>query len=138
MFERLSRPKDNDSVTVELCYNESMKPGKYNIVCPQGSTLVLPMDYSTSGTLTNLSAYTARMQVRETHESETATLTLTTENGGIVLSGTSPNIRIKVSASLTTPLKAKTYVYDLELVDTIADPYRIMEGDFIVTREVTR
>jgi len=134
----VSRPKDNDSVTVELCYNESMKPGKYNIVCPQGSTLVLPMDYSTSGTLTNLSAYTARMQVRETHESATVILSLTTENGGIVLAGTSPNIRLKVSATLTSPIKAKTYVYDLEIVDTLSEPYRIMEGDFIVTPEVTR
>lgn len=115
-----------------------MKPGKYNILCPQGSTVVIPMEYSVNDALVNLSTWTARMQVRTSHTATTTVLNLTTENGGIILSATSPNIKIKIDSDASTPLKAKTYVYDFELVDTLGEPYRIMEGDFKVTPEVTR
>jgi hypothetical protein len=114
-----------------------MTPGKYNIVCPQGSTFSQEFTYSINDVLVNLTGYTARMQVREKHTSTTAQLTLTTENGGIVLGGTLGTFTVNISSSNTAGLFAKDYVYDLELVSS-GTVTRIIEGKFIVTPEVTK
>ena len=42
-----------------------MVPGKYNIVCPQGSTLVQELTYSVNNVAVDLAGYSAAMQVRE-------------------------------------------------------------------------
>ena len=62
-----------------------MIPGKYNMVCPQGSTFNKQLTYSINDVAVNLTGYTSRMQVREKHTSTTSQLALNTENGGIVL-----------------------------------------------------
>jgi len=115
-----------------------MVPGKYNIVCPQGTTLMQQLTYSENGTPVNLFGYTARMQVREITKSANVMLSLTTENGGIVLGGSAGTINLIASAAATTAMYAKEYVYDIELVSASGTVYRIIEGKFIVTPEVTR
>jgi hypothetical protein len=114
-----------------------MIPGKYNIVCPQGSTYDQQFTYSINDVPVDLTATTARMQVREKHTSTTKTLDLTTENGRIVLGGLLGTITINVPASMTAALVAKDYVYDLELV-TPSTVTRLFEGKFLVTAEVTK
>ena len=114
-----------------------MTPGKYNIVCPQGSTFNQEFTYSINDVLVDLTGYTAKMQVREKHTSTTAQLTLTTENGGISLGGALGTFTVNISASDTSALFAKDYVYDLELISS-GTVTRIIEGKFIVTPEVTK
>lgn len=114
-----------------------MIPGKYNMVCPQGSTFNKMLTYSIDGTPVNLTGYTARMQVREKYTSTSAQVTITTENSGIVLDAPMGEIQLNVSASATAALAAKEYVYDLELVNN-GVVTRIIEGKFIVTPEVTK
>ena len=115
-----------------------MTPGKYNIVCPQGSTLSQELTYSINAINVDLTGYTARMQVREKHTSTSTVLSATTENGGIVLGGEEGTITIVASSSTTTALVAKEYVYDLELISSGGQVTRLIEGKFIVTPEVTR
>jgi hypothetical protein len=114
-----------------------MIPGKYNMVCPQGSTFNKQLTYSINDVPVNLTGYTARMQVREKHTSTTAQLALNTENGGVILGGSLGTITININASSTSALVAKDYVYDLEIVSA-GTVTRIIEGKFIVTPEVTR
>jgi hypothetical protein len=114
-----------------------MIPGKYNIVCPQGSTYDQQFTYSINDVPVNLTTYTARMQVREKHTSTTKTLDLTTENGRIVLGGAAGTITVNVPAASTAALVAKDYVYDLELVSG-SIVTRLFEGKFLVTAEVTK
>jgi hypothetical protein len=113
-------------------------PGKYNIVCPKGSTLLKTFTYSINDTPVNLAGYTSRMQVREKYESTVAIESLTTSNGGISLTASAGAINIYISASATSGYIAKDYVYDLELVSSSNIVTRIIEGKFIVTPEVTR
>lgn len=115
-----------------------MVPGKYNIVCPQGSTLDQQLTYSIDDIDVNLTGYSARMQVREKHTSATASVNLTNTNGGIVLGGALGTINIVVSAAQSSELVAKEYVYDLELVSSSGTVTRLIEGKFIVTPEVTK
>lgn len=114
-----------------------MIPGKYNMVCPQGSTFNKMLTYSIDGTPVHLDGYTARMQVREKYTSTSAQVTLTTENDGIILEGLLGEITLNISASATSALAAKDYVYDLELVNN-GVVTRLIEGKFIVTPEVTK
>ena len=115
-----------------------MTPGKYNMVCPQGSTFNQELTYTINAANVNLSGYTARMQIREKHTSTTSLLDLTTENGGIMLGGSSGTISINIAASTTTGFIPKEYVYDLELISSGGVVTRLIEGKFIVTPEVTR
>ena len=115
-----------------------MIPGKYNMVCPQGSTFNQELTYSINAVNVNLSGYTARMQIREKHTSTSPLLTLTTENGGIALGGSAGTVSINISASTTTGFSPKEYVYDFELISSGGTVTRLIEGKFIVTPEVTR
>lgn len=115
-----------------------MTPGKYNMVCPQGSSFSQELTYSINSVNVNLTGYTAHMQVREKHTSTTAVLSLNTSNSGITLGGAAGTITISISHNHTAELSPKEYVYDLELVSPSSLVTRIIEGKFIVTPEVTR
>ncbi len=113
-----------------------MPAGNYNIVCDQGSTLTRVLTWKNSnGTAVDLTNYTARMQVRTNYASNTALLSLTTENGGITLGGVAGTITLVATATATAALAADTY--DLEMI-TGANVTRLVEGTFEVTPEVTR
>lgn len=114
-----------------------MLPGKYNMVCPQGATFSKQLTYTIDSIPVDLTTYTARMQVREKYTSKTAIVNLTTENGGIVLGGTLGTIDLYIADEVTQLFIAKEYVYDLELVSA-TEVYRLIQGKFIVTPEVTR
>lgn len=115
-----------------------MIPGKYNIICPQGTTVFEQWTYEVNNLPVDLFGYTARMQVRESYKSTAKILDLTTANGGVVLGGAAGTVNIIVAATVTATLFAKEYVYDLELISPSNMVYRLMEGKFIVTSEVTR
>jgi hypothetical protein len=115
-----------------------MAAGKYNIVIEQGATFSLPLTWKTSsGVLFNLTGYTARMQVRQHNEATSPLLTLTTENGGIVLGGAAGTIIVTIAATVTAGLPSGEARYDLELVNG-AIVTRLIEGRATISREITR
>lgn len=114
-----------------------MLPGKYNMVCPQGTTFSKQLTYTIDCQPVDLTTYTARMQVREKYTSKTAIVNLTTENGGITIEGEAGKINLYITDEVTQLFIAKEYVYDLELVSS-SEVYRLIQGKFIVTAEVTR
>lgn len=124
-----------------------MPAGDYNFTVGQGETWNPTLTLTDSaGALVNLTGYTARLTIRETYASESALISLTTENGGITLGGAAGTIALLATATQTAALvvpdspgtpPSKRLVYDLELV-TGAVVRRYLQGAFIVTREVTR
>lgn len=114
-----------------------MKPGKYNFVCPQGSTFSQQMTWTIDQEPVDLTTYTARMQVREKYNSPSTIISLTTENGGITLGGEEGTIDLLVNSSTTQTIVAKDYLYDIELISSSVVT-RLLEGKFIVTPEVTK
>lgn len=113
-----------------------MVPGKYNILCPQGSTFNLTMNYFVDDAPVDLTTYTAKMQVRESHSSENVVTELSTDNDLITLSDLGV-ITLTIPDETTANFVPKEYVYDIELMvsGTVS---RIIEGKFVVTPEVTR
>lgn len=113
-----------------------MTPGKYNMICAQGATFSKRLTWTISDVPVDLTGYTARMQARVNYGSSCSPIfTITTENGGITLDDEG-NIDLLIDADETEAFVAKEYLYDLEL-DSGSEVYRIVEGKFIVTPEVT-
>jgi len=82
----------------------------------------------------NLTGYTPRMQVRETHDSTSILLTVTCSvanaSGGI--------IRLQATATTTASIEEGIYVYDLEIESSTGVVTRLLQGNVTVTPEVTR
>ena len=113
--------------------------GIYNIIADQGATFTRQLTWNDSaGSPVNLTGYTARMDVRSSIDAAgAAALSLTTENGRIVLGGSAGTINLSAEATATGAMVAGGYVYDLEVVSgsTIT---RIIQGSFTLRGEVTR
>ena len=114
-----------------------MIPGKYNMVCPQGSTFVQELTYSVNDAPVDLTGYSVAMQVREKHSSATTIVSVSSPSSGIEILG-GGMIRVTILASVTADFLPKEYVYDIELTSPSGVVNRILEGKFIVTPEVTR
>ena len=143
-----------------------MAAGNYDIFVEQGTKFTLYMNYKNSGgTSIDLEGYTAEMQVRRSAENTKTILQVdgygvtgggstgewTSGNtfqgvvgtGGInVNTGTGPGvltggIYVNVDAVTTTNIPTGNHVYDLQLVQG-ATVDRILQGRFVVDREVTR
>lgn len=114
-----------------------MSAGQHNFIIEQGTTFNPVLTWKdSSGTPIDLSGYTARMQLREYLESSTVVAELSTENGGIALGGVAGTITLFISATNTANL-TESGVYDLEMVQG-AVVTRLLEGAFILSKEVTR
>jgi hypothetical protein len=107
------------------------------ITCQQGSTFTRRLVYKINKEVVNLTGYTARMQVRESHSSPTFIVELTVGNG-ITITGATGQISITITAGATATIQPGTYVYDIELVAPNTTVQRLLEGKFVVTPEVTR
>lgn len=85
----------------------------------------------------DITGYTARMQIRLKKESPSTIASLTTENGGVTITGASGIIAVTISASDTAAMDFKTAFYDLELING-STVTRLLEGEVELDKEVTR
>lgn len=109
----------------------------FNLVIKKGSTFKKNITYTDSaGTAINLTGYTARMMVRQSFQSEVIH-TLTTENGGITITGVTGEIDLLITATDTDAFNPIIGVYDLEIISG-AEVDRIMQGQVYITENVTR
>jgi hypothetical protein len=114
-------------------------PGKLDLVAYQGASFDYTLTWLAGGTPVDLTAYTARMQVRESYDSATTVLSLTSGTG-ITLGGTAGTIYLEASASTTAGFDGtpnKQFIYDLEL-ESAGVVTRLVEGTFTINPEVTR
>lgn len=114
-------------------------PFKLKPVIYQGATFDDVLTWKSAGVPVDLTGCTARMQVREQIDSPSVLLSLTTENGGIVLGGTSGTVSIHMSAVDTAAITWTAGVFDLEII--FADGVtvrRLLSGSISVSPEVTR
>lgn len=127
-----------------------MRAGTYNFTCEQGSTFSRLIELEQPDLVADptgqtfavfdLNGYTARMQVRRTIDSSTAMVTLTTENGRIIINqtpGSINHINIYMADELTATLQSSG-VYDIEIINNGGEVSRILQGIFTVSPEVTR
>lgn len=131
-----------------------MIAGIYNITIEQGSTFgrLISVEQpdlvaDPSGSIFEnfeLAGFTARMHIRRTIDSETPMITLTTENGRIVINpnivGT-PTRNNEIALSITaadTAAILSSGVYDLEIISAGGTVSKVIRGDVTLIPEVTR
>jgi len=109
--------------------------------CEQGASFRRKLTLKTDdGDRVDLTGYLARMQVRSSLEATAVIVELTSANGRIEIDGADGEILLKLTAAETAALPSGAYLYDLELVSS-SDPddvQRLIEGRFVVSRNVTR
>lgn len=88
----------------------------------------------------DLTGCSARAQIRENYSSTAPLVSLTTENGGIVLGGVEGSIALYLSATATAALPGldKMAYWDLEIVWVNGDVTRLFQGRVTISKEVTR
>jgi FlaG/FlaF family flagellin (archaellin) len=115
-----------------------MQPGSLDFLIPKGSTFSRILTWKVSGSPVNLTNYTARMQARTSAISGTAVIDMTTANSKITLGGTAGTITLNLSAAETAAITQTSLAYDLELVSAGGVVTRLVEGQIVLTPEVTR
>jgi hypothetical protein len=77
----------------------------YDITCYQGATLLIPMTWSANGSAVDLRTYSAKLQVRKTHNSPITVLECSTgADARIALGGMAGTITITVASTDTANL----------------------------------
>jgi len=115
-----------------------MAAGTLDFTIEQGATFNLLLTWKIDTVLVNLTGYTARLSARVDVEDTEVILSLTTSNSGITLGGAAGTISLDQTATQTTILPAGTYVYDLELIAPNATVTRLVQGELLISPEVTR
>ena len=111
-----------------------MSAGIYNFTLEQGTTFSKVITVKQDGSALNLSGYSARSQLRATHDASTIALTLT----ATVSDASNGKITISATAAATAGVEEGIYVYDLEMESGGGVVTRLIEGKVTVTPEVTR
>ena len=78
------------------------------------------------------------MQLRVSYTAPEVIVELTTQNGRIVITPLTGVLTLLLSATTTAALIAKTYVYDLEIVSASGFVTRMIQGEAVISPEVTR
>jgi hypothetical protein len=115
-----------------------MAADTYNTVIDQGADWYLSVVYEApNGTPINITGFTAALQLRTSPLARTAALTLTTQNGGISITGATGTVSIHATAAQTMALVPQRYSYDLELYNG-SIVTRLIQGTIQVSAETTR
>ena len=80
---------------------------KYNFTAGQGETFDRTVTWTIDDVAVNLTGYTARLQIRKTHKSTSAVVSLT-QASGLTLGGSAGTIQIVISATATAALTDRT------------------------------
>ena len=115
-----------------------MTAGRWDFILEQGATFQVTLTYKDSNdTAIDLTSYTARMKIKESHAESASLVELTTANGGITLGGVAGTIALLISDTDTTALDFDNGVHDLEIVSGSGIVTRIVEGNVVFSKEVT-
>ncbi len=117
-----------------------MSAGTYNTIIDQGADWFLNIVYENpNGTPINITNYSAALQVRTSPLAKTSVLTLTTQNGGLVITGALGKIAAHATAAQTSTITNGKYAYDLEITAPISNVVtRLIQGTIQVSPQVTR
>jgi hypothetical protein len=119
-----------------------MPAAKLNLVIEQGATFVHQLQLRDGpdiySPIKDLTGYTARIQLRSDINSPDVILELTTENGRISISPLEGKIQLRLGAAETSALEFAKAVYDMEVSSPLGIVTRVVQGNFSLSRQVTR
>jgi len=104
-----------------------------NLTVDQGSDFSVEIGVVNDAGAIDISNYTYRGQIRKTYSSSTAVDFYTSTDNPAA-----GQLDVSLSSVQTAAMKAGRYVYDVEIVDSIGNVTRVVEGQLEVTPRVTR
>lgn len=113
-----------------------MAAHKVNLDVDQGATFDKLWAWKLDGQPVNLTGCTAWAQSRPDVHSSTVLLSMTTENGRIILGGSAGTVKILIADEDTASLRTGTY--DLFVGFPAGNSVCLMAGNITVTPRVTR
>lgn len=114
-----------------------MPAGKYNFTCEQGAQFSKRLTVTNARGPVDFSGFSAEMHVRTRIGNTNYTVNLSTANGRIVLGGAAGTIDLTIP-SVDTATIPRSGVYDIEITDLGGEVHRLLQGQFVLDREVTR
>lgn len=116
-----------------------MAAGILDFTIEQGATFNLLLTWEIDGVPVNITNWTARLQARvDVEETETILSLTSAAGGGITLGGAAGTISLDRTATQTALLPAGGYIYDLELISAAGAVTRLIQGEVVISPEVTR
>ena len=129
-------------MTAATTSNITIDPTTGDLSADQGTTLVWNYTLKLSGTPIDLTGWSCHMEVRETYDSVTKLLDLSTTNGKIANGLTTGTFTLTVLPADTKAVHVKgdslDAVFDVEATDPSGFVWKIAGGNFTLNREVTR
>jgi len=86
----------------------------------------------------DLTGFTAKMQIRETVDSDTVIIELTHLNGGIIIDVIRSTITVSMTSAQTGLFTFPTAVYSMELTDPSGNVNTFIQGNLTLIPEITR
>lgn len=114
-----------------------MAAGKYKIFIEQGATYQLFFTLFNDDDVWDLTDYSARIQARASIESAEPIFEASTDDI-IVLGGNEGTFDMVIAAEDTSDLPDGHFIYDLEIESPGGQVWRVLQGNFIVSPEVSR
>jgi hypothetical protein len=113
---------------------------EYDTSINQGADWYINFVYqdTTTNTPINITGYTAALQLRSLPSDTTTALSLTSPAGGIVITGSTGTIAVHATAAQTGSIVAGYYYYDLEITSPANIVTRLVQGQILVSAQVTR
>jgi hypothetical protein len=110
----------------------------YNTTIDQGADWYLTVTYEDpNGTAINITNYTAALQIRSLPSDPTTVLSLST-GSGITITGATGTVEVHATAAQTGAIDEGNYYYDLEITAPTGVVTRLVQGQVVVSAEVTR
>jgi hypothetical protein len=105
-----------------------------NLVIDQGTTFSSIISLTNQdGTAMNLTGYIVKSQFRKSYQSSSAT-----DFQASIYDAIAGKIRLQLSPSASSAVRAGRYLYDIELTTPSGEKSRALEGLVIITPEITR
>ncbi len=113
---------------------------EYDTSINQGADWYINFVYqdTTTSTPINITGYSAALQLRSLPSDTTAALSLTSPSGGITITGAQGLVAVHATAAQTGAIQAGYYYYDLEITSQTNIVTRLVQGQILVSAQVTR
>jgi hypothetical protein len=107
-----------------------------NLYIDQGTTFSTIIDLTNQdGSPMNLTGFTIQAQIRKSYQSST----FTNFTASVYGTPTNGQIRLQLTPSVSSAMRAGRYLYDIEITNTTTqDKYRVLEGIVVISPEITR
>ena len=115
-----------------------MAAADYDLLIEQGATFDFSIIWKDDNdTPIDLTGYSARMQIRQTYDTDPIISLTSASGGGIALGGEAGTIDITVPATTTDDIEISRGRYDLEL-ELAGVVTRLIQGRVQISKEVTK